>query len=167
MIDLKKINVFKLSEKIQNKTIRYTLMDKALALAIPFNMGLGMRIKELTPNHSLIEMPPKYRRRNHLGTAHAIAQALLGEYCAGILVSQKYDFEKYRFVLKKLEIEYHKPGTGTIIGRSQSPVKWPELVDGEAFIEMKTKIVNSKNEPVSDITTLWQVKDWKKTRKAT
>lgn len=165
MINLRKVNIFKVTSKIKNEKIRNAVLDKALTYAIPFNMGFGMKIRSLSEELSIIEMPPRHRRKNHLGTAHAISQCLLGEYCAGILITQKFDFSIYRFVLKKLDIEYHKPGVGSIIGKCQAPKVWPELKDGEVFIEMFTEIRNEKGELVSEVKTLWQVKDWNRTKK--
>lgn len=164
-MDLRKLNPFKVSKKIKSDYLRKKFLDFALTYGIPFNIGIGLKIDVLTEKECTIRSPAKFRRRNHIGTAHAISQALIGEYAAGLLVSQKFDFENYRFVITNLNINYHKPGTGTLKGNCKAPQVWPELVDGEVFIEMYTEIKNEKNELVSDIKTTWQVKSWSKTKK--
>ena len=99
MIDLKKINIFKLTSGIKNAAIRNTVIGKTLTYAIPFNMGFGLKIKELTPDIAVIDMPPKFRRRNHLGTAHAIAQCLQS-YSHTMFVSMVcYLYKEYQLTL--------------------------------------------------------------------
>jgi len=161
-IDLKKFNVFKMTKNITSQKVRNTILDNALKIGIPFNMGMGLKIKYLDEKESLVESAPIYRRRNHVGTAHAISQALLGEYAAGILIAQNYDFDRYRFILTNLTINYHKPGVGTLTGTSKAPDRWPDLKDGEMFLDMFTKIYNEKNELVADAKTTWQIKSWDK-----
>jgi hypothetical protein len=163
-MDLRKINVFKLAQKIPYDKIRNSFLDNALKLGIPFNMGMGFKIKVLTDKESQVESLPVYRRRNHLGTAHAISQALLAEYTPGVMIANKYDFHKFRLILTNLTINYHKPGTGTLTGISQAPDQWPDLKEGEMFLDMTTKIYNAKNELVADAKTTWQIKSWTKTK---
>ncbi len=163
-MDLRKINIFKLAKKIPNQKLRYAFMDNALKIGIPFNMGMGFKIKHLDEKESQVISLPVHRRKNHIGTAHAISQALLGEYAAGILIAQKYDFEKYRFILTNLNIVYHKPGTGTLTGISKAPTQWPDLKEGEMFLDMLTQAYNEKNELISETKTTWQIKSWNKTK---
>jgi len=164
-MDMRKFNVIKWSQSIKNEFFRKKFLDFALTYGIPFNMGMGLTIDELTEKVCIIKSPAKYRRRNHIGTAHAISQALLGEYAAGLLISQKFDFENYRYVITNLNINYHKPGTGTLTGKCNAPEAWPDLSCGEGFAEMFAEIKNEKGELVSDVKTTWQIKSWSKTKK--
>lgn len=163
-MSLKKMDVFKIAKNIKNETMKNMFLDNALKIGIPFNMGMGMKIKLINERESQIESLPVYRRKNHVGTAHAIAQALLGEYCAGLLIAQKYSFEKYRLILTNLNVTYHKPGTGVLTGTCKAPDQWPELKEGEMFFDMDTKIHNEKNELISETKTTWQIKSWSKTK---
>lgn len=159
-MDLKKLNPLKFSKKIKNDFFRKKFLDFALTYGIPFNIGIGLQIDELSDKACTIKSPSKFRRRNHIGTAHAISQALIGEYAAGLLISQKYDFDKFRYVISNLNINYHKAGVGTLKGTCKAPHIWPELVDGVGFIEMYTEIKNEKGDLVSDVKTTWQIKSW-------
>lgn len=162
---MKKIDVFKIANKIKSPKIKNVFLDNALKIGIPFNMGMGMKIKLVTEKETQIESLPVYRRQNHVGTAHAISQALLIEYTAGLLIAQKYGFDHYRLVLTNINITYHKPGKGVLTGTAQAPAQWPELKEGEMFLDMHTKVHNEKNELISEGKTTWQVKSWNKTKK--
>jgi acyl-coenzyme A thioesterase PaaI-like protein len=138
------------------------LLDLLLNIGVPFNRWLGLRIKVFEPERVVIESPEVVLRRNHVGTAHACAQALIGEIPAGLLVAQKFPLESYRFIISKLEIEYHKAGRGMLTGSAKAPEAWPELNDGEAWVDMKTEITNELGEPVATCRTRWQVKSWQR-----
>lgn len=163
-MDLKKLDVFKIANKIKNNKIKNVFLDNALKIGIPFNMGMGMKIKLVNDKESQIESLPVYRRKNHVGTAHAISQALLIEYTAGLLIAQKYSFDHYRLVLTNINITYHKPGKGTLTGSAHAPNQWPDLKEGEMFLDMHTKVHNEKNELISEGKTTWQIKSWSKTK---
>jgi acyl-coenzyme A thioesterase PaaI-like protein len=164
-MSLKKLDVFKIANKIKYPKVRTAFLDNALKIGIPFNMGMGMKIKLITERESQIESLPVYRRRNHVGTAHAISQALLIEYTAGLLIAQKYGFDDYRLILTNINITYHKPGKGTLTGTALAPDQWPNLKEGEMFLDMFTKVHNEKNELISEGKTTWQIKSWSKMKK--
>jgi acyl-coenzyme A thioesterase PaaI-like protein len=142
--------------------IRRRTLDILLNVGIPFNRWLGLRIKEITPDRVVVESPPTVLRRNHVGTAHACAQALIGEYPAGLVVSQHFPLDKYRFIISKLEVEYSKPGRGRLLGVAEAPVPFPELENGEGWVPMKTVITNEAGEEVAICLTRWQVKSWER-----
>lgn len=142
--------------------VRRRLLDVLLNVQIPFNRWLGLRIKEFSPSKVTIESPPSILRRNHVGTAHACAQALIGEYAAGLVVAQKFPLEQYRMIIGKLEIDYAKAGRGTLFGTAKAPSEWPELVDEAGWVPMQTEIVDESGNVVAVCKTNWQVKSWKK-----
>jgi acyl-coenzyme A thioesterase PaaI-like protein len=149
-------------EGMPKDMVKKRLLDVLVTIGVPFNRWLGYRIQEFTPERVTVESPPTVLRRNHVGTAHACAQALLGEMPAGLLVAQKYPLEEHRMIISKLEIEYFKAGRGTLFGKCEAPAEWPELVDDEAWVEMVTKITNDNGELISECRTRWQVKTWAK-----
>lgn len=143
-------------------------MNTFLNFGIPFNAGLGLSIEELTPEHVRVKMPSRWKRKNHLGGAHACAIALLCEVPAGLLILQKYPSDKYRFILGGLTVNYHKQGRGPIFGDVAAPVEWPLIVDnGEIWVEFETKVTNAAGEAVADGKTKWQIKPWSSVRKGT
>jgi len=140
--------------------IRRRALDLLLNIGIPFNRWLGLKIKEISRDRVVIESPPTVLRRNHVGTAHACAQALIGEYASGLIVAQHFPLETYRMIIGRLEIDYGKAGRGTLFGVAEAPVPFPELSNEEGWVDMKTVISNEKGEEVSVCKTRWQVKSW-------
>jgi acyl-coenzyme A thioesterase PaaI-like protein len=155
-----KLDPIQLSQKIPNAFFRKRVLDMLLNIGIPFNRWLRMRIDRIDTDCVTIISPNTVLRRNHVGGAHACALALLGEYAAGLLVAQNFSIDQHRMIIGSLSIEYHKQGRGVLKGEALAPDSWPELVDGEAWVEMTTEITNAKAESVATCKTRWQVKEW-------
>jgi acyl-coenzyme A thioesterase PaaI-like protein len=162
-VDLKKVDLIKLSEKVPAR-FRLKALAKALDLAIPFNMGLKMQIEKLSPAEVIVVSPEVRKRRNHVGSAHAAFLVLLSEYPAGLIVAQHYGFDKHRIILAELGIEYFKQGRGRLQSTARAPEQFPELQDGETFLDMITEVKNTQSELVARCRTRWQIKDWSKVR---
>ncbi len=141
---------------------RLRLLDVMLNLGIPFNRWLGLRITAFSPQSVVVTSPPSVLRRNHVGTAHACAQALIGEYASGLVVAQRFRATEFRVIIGHLEVDYKKAGYGELKGEAFEPAVWPEVVDDAAWVEMQTEIRNTKGETVSLCRTRWQVKRWKR-----
>ncbi len=159
-MDFKLIGLTKYVDLIKIPQIRNRVMDVAINLAIPFNRWLGMKIIAMSAVQVRVSSPPRTLRRNHVGGAHACALALLGEYPAGVLISQTYSMQDYRMIIAKLDVEYFKQGRGTLIGEATAPSQWPEEKDGEVWLELQTEIKNEKGEMVAVAKTKWQLKKW-------
>jgi acyl-coenzyme A thioesterase PaaI-like protein len=154
--------VEKIPAGIVGESARRRILDLLLTFGIPFNRWLGLRIGEIGEKRVTIVSPPSVLRRNHVGTAHACAQALIGEYAAGLLVAQRFPLDTYRMIIGRLEIDYHKAGRGTLLGISEAPAEWPELENEEGWVPMETEITDEKGELVAVCRTRWQVKSWKR-----
>lgn len=162
-----KFDLFKIISKIPNENLQRRLLDHAIEWAIPFNKNLKFHIKQLDDKFVAIESPHTHRRKNHIGGAHACALALLGEYPAGILIAKHYTPEQFRFIIAHLSVNYFKQGRGLLTAETKAPAEWPEIKEGEVWIEMTTTVSDDKNEKVAEIFTRWQVKTWSMVRKAT
>ncbi len=145
---------------VSKSGMRRRALDVLLNVGIPFNRWLGLKIAEISPVKVVIDSPPSVLRRNHVGTAHACAQALIGEYAAGLVVAQHFPLDTYRFIIGKLEIDYFKPGRGHLRGPAIAPVPFPELENEEGWVPMRTVITNEKGEEIAVCKTRWQVKSW-------
>ena len=145
-----------------SENVRRRILDVMLNVGIPFNRWLGLRVHEISADHVTIKSPETVLRRNHVGTAHACAQALIGEYAAGLVIAQQFPIETYRMIISKLEIDYAKPGRGTLYGTAKAPETMPELTDEEGWVDMETRITDKAGDEVSVCRTRWQVKSWAK-----
>lgn len=157
---MKLLDLTKYVDMIPVPQIKNKVMDVAVNLAIPFNRWLGMKIEVLYPDRVVVSSPPRTLRKNHVGGAHACALALLGEYPAGLMLSQSFTSDLYRMIISKLEVTYHKQGRGHLKGEVTAPKEWPEFESGVLFVDLKTEITNSKNESVATVLTRWQLKEW-------
>ena len=155
-------------QKIQPTFLRFKLLDKVFQTVIPFNRGLGFEIKKLDPESCVIFSPDRRRRQNHVGGAHACALALLGEYTAGLLLSQHCNPERYRIIISHLEVDYHKQGRSDLTATSLKPsvavllgeANQNKQEEKEMFVDMVTEIKNHDQELVAIIKTRWQAKPW-------
>lgn len=158
-----KVDPIELSKKLP-KPLQLKALTKALDVFVPFNFGLGIDIIKLTSEEVVLRAPDKRKRRNHVGSANAAFLALLSEYPAGLMVAQHYPFDQYRVIISELKVQYFKQGRGVLTSTAKAPVQWPEIHDGEAFLDMQTIITNDKNEQISICHTRWQIKEWNKVR---
>ena len=159
-----KFDLLQWGEKIPYQGLRHRILDVMLSFGIPFNRWLRYHIAELSEKQVKIVSPDVVLRRNHVGGAHACALALMGEYPAGLLIAKRFPMETYRFIIGNLNIDYHKQGRGELTAIANAPATWPELQEGEAWIEMLTAITNSKGEAVATCRTKWHVKEWARTK---
>ncbi len=160
-----KLDPIGIFRRIPNEKVRLTLLGRFLDRMVPFNRGLDLKVQELSVHSVEILSPDRKHRRNHLGGAHACALATMGEYPAGLLVIQMYPFDRYRLIMSELKAEYFKQGRGDLIALTKAPEEWPEVQDGEAWVELDTEIKDGDNELVAKIHTRWQIKDWSLVRK--
>lgn len=158
-----RIDPIALASRIPNERLRLRALDRLLAIFIPFNRGLGFQIAKLTPEEVIVTCKDSKRRTNHVGSAHAGLLATMGEYPAGLLISQQYPVSEYRLVLGKLEIEYFKRGQGLLTATARSSHKRAPAETGEIWVEMLSEIHNENKELIARCQTRWQVKAWSKT----
>ncbi len=162
---LKKMDPIKLTARIPNESLRKRALDLVMTVSIPFNRWLGFRFERIDADQVVVLSPPRKLRENHVGGAHACSLALMGEYAAGMCVAARYGIEDFRLIIGRLEIDYHKQGRGWLRAEALAPAEWPELVDGEAWIEMTTTITDSRAQPVATCKTKWQLKEWSRVRR--
>jgi acyl-coenzyme A thioesterase PaaI-like protein len=155
-----KFDPIRLVDKIPNEKLRHRVLDTVLALTIPFNRWLGMRIETLEDDHVVVFSPPTRLRQNHVGGAHACSLALLGEYPAGLCVANHYGIDENRMIIAHLSIDYHKQGRGLLRAEAKAPAAWPKIDADGAWLEMKTEITDSKGDLVAVCHTRWQLKPW-------
>lgn len=143
-------------------------IENLLKIAIPFNAPHGFSIKELNAEQVRIEMSHSRLNRNHVGGMHACAIATLGEFCAGLTLARHLGFTRYRFLLSKLEVEYHLQGRTRLTGLARldavrvSALKEELTKKDKLLFEHHTEIHNAHGEKVADVKSIWQVKDWSK-----
>ena len=145
-------------------------LQKMFSLGIPFNKPHGLKFLKISRNESLFRLVNKRLNHNHLGGMHAIAQCLIGEFSAGILLSKNFSNLKYRLIMKDISAVYFKQAKSEIFGSSKlTDEQIDNLIEkikkeDKADIQLKTTVTNTDGETVSEVTTTWQLKDWSKAK---
>ncbi len=143
-----------------NTSIKRGILSKTLEYVVPFNRGLGIKIKEISIKRVVLVSKDRWRRRNHVGSAHACFLALLGEYPAGLVIAQNFSFDQYRVIISNLQMEYKSLAHGRLTATATRPKEWPNIENGEAWLDMVVPIVDEEGKEVATATTKWQIKKW-------
>ncbi|MCM2283111.1 MAG: DUF4442 domain-containing protein [Bdellovibrionaceae bacterium] len=164
---LQHVDPIQLSAKIPNESLRRRALDVLMTVSIPFNRWLGFRFEHIGEDRVVVLSPPRKLRENHVGGAHACSLALMGEYAAGACIATHYGLQGNRLIIGKLEVDYHRQGRGWLRAEAHAPAEWPQPQEGEAWLDMVTKITDSKNVEVATCKTRWQLKSWSRVRQKT
>ena len=161
---VKKLDVLGWTENLDRipggTEVRRRAVEVFIKLGIPFNRFLGLRVAALTLGRVEMILPDSFFRQNQIGSAHACAIAILGETPASLLVAQTYSPKKYRGLVKRLDVDYIRPGHGELMGETLAPEEWPAVKDGQCTLELKTMIRNSDAQDIAICRTTWQIQEW-------
>jgi acyl-coenzyme A thioesterase PaaI-like protein len=152
-------------QRIPTPQIRHSLLNRILERKIPFNRGLGLKIRTLNDELCEVASKPHRRRNNHVGGAHACFLALMAEYAAGLVLAQRFSLAKYRLILKEIKVSYEKQGRSSLLATARLNTTLDTTSDEEQFIPMVTQITDGYGNLVAEGQTLWQVKPWEKVRR--
>jgi len=85
---------------------------------LPFNHFIGLKISNKSDYLLMLDNRTEYR--NHLDTVHASAQFALAEATSGyFLLNEFSELTGIIPVVRKVEIKYKKPATGSIFSKAQ------------------------------------------------
>lgn len=142
----------------------------ALSLMSPFNRHLKAQMVEWNDNRTVIKVRRIRRVRNHVGSIHAGALFTLGETCAGLTIVRNFPFARFRPLMSDVSVTYSKQARGDVTGVCDiSPADIANMhktimAEGVATLRVTTNILNTDNEIIAVVTTVWQVKAWQLVR---
>lgn len=145
-------------------------LEKIFTIGIPFNIPHSISFKKLDKNQSRLRLKYTRLNRNHLKGIHACAICTVGEFAAGILLCKNFPMTKYRVIMKSLKADYAKQARSHIFAQADiseadiRSIKDQVEKSDQGTIEIKTVITDESNQQLAVITTLWQLKDWSKTK---
>lgn len=163
------MNLEQLAQKAENSAVYNWVLNRALWAKVPFNRPHGFRITEFKKDHVRIKIPFKRSNFNHLKGLHACSMATAGEYASGLLLLLNLDPKRYRLIMKHIEADYFYQGKMEAEARfnisSDALNEIIQSVDKEGVLdyECSINIYDKEENHLATITTLWQIKDWKKT----
>lgn len=95
------------------KWLRYRLLSFALGYTVKFIGTAGVKCLHLSAEKSVFQVKNRRRVRNHIGSVHAAATALVVESATGMALAMHIPDGKIP-VIKTMHIDYTKRSTGSI-----------------------------------------------------
>lgn len=93
--------------------LRRRFLGKAIGRTIPFVGSAGLRAVEITPGRVIFDLPDRKRVRNHIGTPHAAAAALLAETASGLAFGMHVPDNRVP-LLKSMQVDYERRMAGSL-----------------------------------------------------
>ena len=109
----------KVVEKLHKKPewLRYRLLSYVLGATVKFVGTADVRCKHLTAEKAIFRLANRKRVRNHIGTIHAAASALVAETATGMALGMHIPDDKIP-LLKTMHIDYLKRSTGALLAEA-------------------------------------------------
>jgi len=159
-----------LANLLEKKTIyQKPLLNQFISKFIPFNGPHGFKVLQMDETVQ-IKIPYKRKNMNHVKGIHACAIATLGELCAGFSMMKHIPVDRYRFIMSNLSVEYFFQGKTDLLGQASLDSKEIEMIlqklksADSAYIEILSKITDIEGNHVANVTSKWQLKDWKEVK---
>ena len=159
--------IYKIAHKAFHSKFYRSLLSRILSFAVPFNSPHRLRIMEMGEGYAKVRLPFIRSNRNHVNSVHACALATLCEFTSGISVMTLLSSDKYRIVLKSLQMEYQYRGRGDVFCEYR--------LDPQAFIkdhvdslesglsllyETVAKVRDMEGNIICTGQAVWQIKKW-------
>lgn len=146
-------------------------LNAVLRWKIPFNQPHGFRVEPLRDGGIKVHIPYWRINRNHIRGLHACVLATAAEYCSGLALLERLDVEKYRLIMKSLQMDYHyqakakahavfAPGEEEVRARVIEPLSVNEALLYTAHVDLH----DVKGNHLATGLITWQVKAWEKVR---
>jgi len=116
-----------MAKSLQNKAIntlnrlpdslRIPMITLVMGSAVKFAGTAKIRIEKLTEQEAVMTLKNRRKVRNHIGSIHAAAMALLAESATGFLVGMNIDNTKLP-LMKTLHVDYTRLAKGDLTARA-------------------------------------------------
>ena len=93
--------------------LRSFLLTKLFSMKVKFAGTTGIKIKEVSKEHTLIFLKNRSSVQNHIGGIHAIAAAVLAESATGIVFGVNVPDDKVP-LLKSMTVHYQRRMQGSL-----------------------------------------------------
>jgi acyl-coenzyme A thioesterase PaaI-like protein len=93
------------------KRFQPAVLSFIMGKVIPFAGTAGTRVEKLEPQECIIVLRNRRKVRNHIGSVHAAAMALLAESATGFMTGLSVPDDRI-IVIRKMELEYVKRASG-------------------------------------------------------
>lgn len=158
-------------EKARKSSFYLWLLNAAFSRMVPFNLPHGFRVTEIGEDSVKVLLPYKRKNLNHVKGLHACALATLTEMTSGFVLAWKLDIKKFRFILRRLEVDYMYQGKMDAVAEFAISKEWiktnvhdPLTKADSTDIVAEVKIFDIKGNQLTAGKAYWQIKDWAKVK---
>jgi acyl-coenzyme A thioesterase PaaI-like protein len=142
----------KVVDKLNNKPawLRKRALTYVLGSTIKFVGTAGIKCIELSGERAVFRLANRKKVRNHIGTVHAAASALVAETASGIALGMHLPDDKLP-LLKSMQVDYTKRSTGALTASASLTQEQIELLysQDKGTIVVDCKVVDDAGiEPV-------------------
>ena len=144
------------------------LLNAITARFVPFNKSHHLRIKYITNQSIIVELPYKKANLNHIKGIHACALATLCEYSTGVVLLTSTDSKLYRVILKNIHMTYHYQAKTAVTAKFELTKEWidkniiePLKTKDAIFSELTVEVYDIANNHICTGLINWQIKLWK------
>lgn len=142
----------KIVDKLQKKPkwLRYRILSFVLGKTVKFVGTAGLKCLSLSTDGAVFKLPNRSKVRNHIGTIHAAATALVAETATGIALGMHIPDDKTP-VLKSMKIDYVKRSSGALTATARLKKEQIEQLykgDKGSFVISCEVVDENGNEPV-------------------
>jgi acyl-coenzyme A thioesterase PaaI-like protein len=158
-------------KKAMGSRVQLWLLHLVLMRRVPFNRPHGLRIFKITENGVVLKADLRRNNQNHIGGMHACLLATCCEYASGLMLLRLLDPEKYRIVLKRIQMEYHFQAKRPVFVHFE--LDWEEVSNSviqplreqaAVFREFPVQVYDSEQNHICSGLIYWQIKDWQKVK---
>lgn len=158
-------------DKAQKGGFALTKLNFFLGYIIPFNRPHGIKIAKVSDEEIITYIPYKRKNFNHIRGVHACGMATAAEFASGLMLLYKLGAEKYRIIMKTIEVEYHYQAKTDIIATfkldeatlNRDVIEVLKTEDA-AFIKCEINLHDANKNHVATTHTYWQIKSWDKVK---
>ena len=150
---------------IQNSKIFQKLFVNHI---VPMNRTLGIKLKTMEENETVMIMKGRRRITNYGGTIHGGAIMALAETVHGGAVLNKIGAFENLMVTKNCDLKFLKRGRGNLTVRfnlsdeSETYIKRHLKRDGKCEIELVSAVTDSQGDTVAVLTAMYYIKRLRK-----
>ncbi len=158
----------KLLAQAEHSPLKRGLLNKLLARTIPFNRPHKLDIKVVSTQKVQVRLPYRKSNLNHVRGLHACGLATAAEYTSGLLLLRRLGTDRYRIIMKSLNVEYMYQGKSDATANFElsdaefeeaiiKPLGGSESVLFDAIVDVHDEQQNL----LCTATITWQIKPWK------
>lgn len=160
-----------LVQKAKHSKFYLWILNVVLLRTVPFNSPHRIKLISIGENSVSLYAPYIRNNKNHIKGIHACLLATLCEYASGLNLLLHLSPDKYRIILKNINMTYHYQAKKDVFVNFKIEKKELEeeilkpLKSQEAlFREFAVEVYDADNNHICSGLINWQIKDWDKVK---